>query len=191
MSRVLNSIASRLGLGTPIRNRAFELARKSKSRGRAWWVVTGAAILVSARERKSGVTAADVARAATHGDDEQHKRDALKISKEFRRLSRILGVNVRAHPEQFLPKLAVDLGLPHAVERKAAELLGMVPPKQGSNPRGAAAGSLYTAARILRQRIGQRKVADVAGISEVTLRKVHYALAQDPRIAEQLKEAER
>src|SRR5439155_8305790 len=73
MSRVLNAIASRLGLGQLIRNRALELARKMKTRGRSWWAVTGTTILVAARERGSGITALDVARVAVHGDEKAQK----------------------------------------------------------------------------------------------------------------------
>ena len=187
MSRVLNAIASRLSLGQPVCNRALELARKMKSRGRAWWAVTGTTILLAARERGSGITALDVARVAVHGDEKAQKKAALLISRMFRVANRTLGVRVKATPDQFVAKITTDLGMPREVESKARELLRLLPARQGGSPRVAAAGCVYVAARITGNRIGQRAVADVGHVSEVSLRAVMTRLiAAHPEIAEEM-----
>jgi len=187
MGRVLNEIAGRLGLPRATRDRALHLGRESKSRGRPWWLVTSATLLLASRERNSGLTPLDFARAAVHhADEKEQKRAALKIAREFRRLNTKLGVHVASRPEQFIGKLVTDLGMPREVEAKARELLRLVPPRQGGSPRVTAAGSVYVAARITGNRIGQRAVADVANVSEVSIRKVMTILAAHPQVAKEL-----
>ena len=150
-------------------------------------MVTSASLLLACRERGSGLTPLDFARAAVHhADDKQQKRAALKLSREFRRLNTKLGVHVASRPEQFVGKLVTDLGMPREVESKARELLRLVPPRKGGSPRVTAAGSVYVAARITGNRIGQRAVADVANVSEVSIRKVMTILAAHPQVAKEL-----
>ena len=158
-----------------------------RSRSCPVWLVTSATLLLACRERGSGLTPLDFAKAAVHhADEKQQKGAALKLSREFRRLNRILNVHVSSSPAQFVGKITTDLGMPREVESKARELLRLVPLRQGGSPRVTAAGSVYLSARITGHRIGQRAVADVANVSEVSIRKVMTILAAHPQVAKEL-----
>ncbi len=186
MARTLNEIAGRLGLPKAMRERALNLARRADSRGRPWWLVVSSTLLLAARERGSGLTPLDFAKAAVPGDEKVQKKAALRISRSFRSMNRTLGVGVKSAPEQFVGKLVTDLGMPRAVEAKARELLRLVPLRQGGSPRVAAAGAIYVAAKITGHLIGQRAVGDVASVSEVSIRKVMAILAAHPQVAKEL-----
>src|SRR5439155_17086680 len=138
-----------------------------------------------ARERGSGITALDVARAAQHGDQKQRRKAALRIGRLFASLNRTLGVNVRSTASQFVPLLCSRLDLPQEVEAKAITLVKLVQ-LNGGSPKVAATGSVYMAAILTGRRIGQRAVADAASVSEVSVRKIGNLLKQNQQVGEEL-----
>src|SRR5207247_8005390 len=97
------------------------------------------------------------------------KKVALRIGRESRVLNRVLGLHVVSIPDQFVPRICSDLGLPHEVAMKAVELLRLAPLK-GRSQRVAAAGATYAAALILHRRVAQKAIGAAANVSEVSVR---------------------
>jgi transcription initiation factor TFIIB len=78
-------------------------------------------------------------------------------------------------PREFLPRLssALEVDLPMRIERRAAYLVERIEDAEftiGEHPAGIAAACLYTAVDESGRLVTQVAVADVAGISTVTLR---------------------
>jgi len=77
------------------------------------------------------------------------------------------------HATDFLARLASDLGLPPAVEAKAREMLrdadaaGIT---SGRSPTGLAASAIYVASHDTGHPRTQKKVSEVSGVTEVTIR---------------------
>ncbi len=85
------------------------------------------------------------------------------------------------HPREYLARFASKLDLPRAVERRARELAGQAREAgidNGRNPGGVAAACLYTAAREEGIHLTQKRAADIADVTPVTLRSTYYALTE-------------
>lgn len=82
-------------------------------------------------------------------------------------------------PREYLPRFASELGLPSAVERRATEFVEQLRDNgeiAGRNPSGVAAGCLYTAASEHNYPLTQKKAAEIAGVTPVTLRSTYTNL---------------
>lgn len=183
LSRQIESIGSRLGIGKSVRERALFIGRspRHEHRGRPWSILASAYLLVAARD--SALRSQDFAAVIQVKDAKVATRQIARLSRSLRREMGLSGVR---EPSIFLPRFIGELGLPHGVESAAREVLRLMPVQVGHSPTVAAAAALYTACAIRRVRVGQRRVADVAGCSEVSLRKVHFENLAHPKIAEQL-----
>jgi transcription initiation factor TFIIB len=76
-------------------------------------------------------------------------------------------------PIEYVPRFCTDLNLPTKVQSKAMELLDKTQnhaAMAGRGPTGIAAASIYLAGILMENRRTQREVADVAGVTEVTIR---------------------
>jgi transcription initiation factor TFIIB len=74
---------------------------------------------------------------------------------------------------EYIPRFCTDLSLPVAVQSRAMKLLNDTEGHEalaGRGPTGIAAASIYLAGIIEDNRRTQREVADVAGVTEVTIR---------------------
>ncbi len=120
----------------------------------------------------------------TVGEVTEHARATrAELRAAYDALNRELGLPTGPiDPREYLARFATELDLPASVERRARELgveaaeRGLV---SGRNPAGVAAACLYTAADEAGRSITQRRVADVAGVTPVTLRSTHYDLTDD------------
>jgi transcription initiation factor TFIIB len=85
------------------------------------------------------------------------------------------------HPREYLARFASRLDLPTSVERRARELAERAREEgidNGRNPGGVAAACLYTAAREDGRHLTQKRAADVADVTPVTLRSTYYDLVE-------------
>ncbi|MHA1821469.1 MAG: transcription initiation factor IIB, partial [Promethearchaeota archaeon] len=87
----------------------------------------------------------------------------------------ILGMKYRPiSPEPLIYRFGNELNLSINVQKKAAELLKNATKsglkKMGKDPKGLAAAALYMAAKITPERKTQTQIAEVARVTEVTLR---------------------
>lgn len=97
-----------------------------------------------------------------------------KIGAYYRLLVKKLNIKVKpTTPMDFLSRLASKLGLSGEVEAKAALIIQKCREKgliTGREPTGIAATALYVASIFMGDRRTQRDVAEVSGVTEVTIR---------------------
>ena len=87
-------------------------------------------------------------------------------------------------PEDYIPRFCSGLDLDAEVQAKAYELIAAAQGKEltsGRGPTGIAASIIYTLAFFV-GREGPREVAEVAGVTEVTIRNRYKELIQNLNI---------
>ena len=89
-------------------------------------------------------------------------------------------------PSDYIPRFATQLSLSGEVESKAISIIkkakdnGLI---NGKGPIGIAATALYIASILLGERKSQRDIAEIAGVTEVTIRNRYRELANNLGIA--------
>ncbi len=84
-------------------------------------------------------------------------------------------------PVDYVPRFASELGLSGEVQSRAIEIIEKAMEKgltSGRGPTGVAAAALYIASVLLGERKTQRDVADIAGVTEVTIRNRYKELTE-------------
>ncbi|MDK2782335.1 MAG: transcription initiation factor [Archaeoglobi archaeon] len=84
-------------------------------------------------------------------------------------------------PIDYIPRFCSALGLSSRVQQKAIEILKQAQEKEltsGRGPTGVAAAAIYISSVLCGERRTQREVAEVAGITEVTIRNRYKELAE-------------
>ena len=166
----LNRVASYLGLPDDIRERAALLYRKCVQnnliRGRPIETVVQAVIYATCRQANMPRTLDEIASISGMPKKE--------IGRAYRIISHELGLKIPlTDPVSYVPRYASALKLSGEVQEKAAELLkqamsrGLV---SGRSPTGVSAAAVYIAGALAGERRTQKEVADVAGVTEVTIR---------------------
>ncbi len=97
-----------------------------------------------------------------------------EIGRTYRIMSRYLKLNIMpSKPEDYVNRFCSKLKLSMEARKKATEILKMAEDNDltsGKGPTGVAAAAIYIAALMSQERRTQRSVADVAGVTEVTIR---------------------
>ena len=166
----LDRICSVLGLPANIKESAALLYRKAVEkgliRGRLIESVVAAVLYTVCRQSSIPRTLDEIS--AVSGISKK------EIGRTYRFLKRDLGIKMPlTNPVHYIPRFASELGLSGAVQEKAREILedaigkGLI---SGRGPTGVAAAALYIAGVIKDERKTQKEVADVAGVTEVTIR---------------------
>ncbi len=97
-----------------------------------------------------------------------------EIGRTYRIMSRYLKLNIMpSKPEDYVNRFCSKLKLSMEARKKASEILKMAEDNDltsGKGPTGVAAAAIYIAALMTQERRTQRSVADVAGVTEVTIR---------------------
>jgi transcription initiation factor TFIIB len=96
------------------------------------------------------------------------------VGRAYRRLARELDIDLEpADPHEFVERFAAPFALGERVESAAHDIIEKTVEAglhSGVTPAGVAAAALYLADREHHGRLTQREIADVAGVSEVTIR---------------------
>ncbi|VVB75887.1 Transcription initiation factor IIB [Candidatus Tiddalikarchaeum anstoanum] len=96
------------------------------------------------------------------------------LSRSIRIIVKNLGLSLFNNtPNSYLPKLASDLNLSNETQTKAEKIIQKVSKTSitfGKDPIGVAAASLYIAAKMNKEYITQKIVANAAGITDITVR---------------------
>ena len=96
------------------------------------------------------------------------------IGRNYRFIARELELKLMpTSPRDYVSRFCTTLHLSNDVKFKTIEILEQAAEKEltsGRGPSGLAAASLYIASVFNGERITQREVADVAGVTEVTIR---------------------
>ncbi|MEM4718204.1 MAG: transcription initiation factor IIB [Desulfurococcaceae archaeon] len=166
----LDRLSDLLNLPTYIREEAAKIYReaveKGLVRGRSIESVIAAAIYLACRLRKLPRTLDEI---------EEYSRVSRKeIARCYRLLLRELSIKVTtSDPVDFVPRIAHALGLSGAVVRTAIEILNKAREAGilgGKDPVGLAAAAIYLACEKIGEERSQKEIANVAGVTEVTVR---------------------
>ena len=106
--------------------------------------------------------------------EEVSRVDQREIARTYRYVARELGLDLEpVTPEQFVPRFASELGLSDEAEAMARRVLERTMEQglhSGKSPTGFAAAAIYTATLLCNDRRTQAEIADVAQVTDVTIR---------------------
>jgi transcription initiation factor TFIIB len=178
----LDRLVSQLGASQTVKNTAAVLYRRALERrlirGRSIDAMIAAAVYAACRLREAPCTLDEIA---------HHSRiNRKELGRCYRMLLRRLEVRMPvAKPTNFIPRFAQALGLSGRTQRRAIEILdrakaqGITP---GKDPTGLAASALYISAILEGERRTQREIAQVAHVTEVTVRNRYKELVRELRL---------
>ncbi len=182
----LRRIASRMALPKTTQKEAAYIYRKAVEkkliRGRSIEGVVAASIYAACRMHQNPRTLDDVGR---------HSRTGRKeIGRTFRFLKRQLVLTIGlSNPTDYIPRFCSELKVQKEIELEAQRILASVGSEAmiSRGPTGIAAAAIYLAAKRQKMDRTQSEVAQVAGVTEVTIRNRYKELcshlqldAQDP-----------
>jgi transcription initiation factor TFIIB len=118
-----------------------------------------------------------------------------EIGRTYRFIIRKLGIKVeQSSPKDYVSRFSSVLKLSPKTQNEALAVLKQaedVELTSGRGPAGIAAAALYVAALMNDEKKTQREVADIAGITEVTIRNRYKELIERLDIAEKIKQKEK
>ncbi len=114
-----------------------------------------------------------------------------EIGRTYRFVARELGISIQpSNPIDYIARFASSLKLNPETQSKSVEILEMAQNKEltsGRGPTGIAAAALYVAALMHGEKRTQREVADVAGVTEVTIRNRYKELLEKLKLEKHIK----
>jgi len=174
----LNRVASRLNLPKNVRETAAVVYRKAVDknlcRGRSIEAVVASALYAACRQCNVPRTLDEVAGAT--------KLNRKEVGKTYRYVARQIGLSLNpTTPIDYVPRFGSALSLSGEVQGKAIEIVKEAIKQEltsGRGPTGVSAAALYIASVMAGERRTQREVADVAGVTEVTIRNRYKELVE-------------
>jgi len=182
----LDRIASSMGLPRNVRETAAMVYRKAVNknliRGRSIEGVVAASLYAACRQCNVPRTLDEVASSSRVGRKE--------IGRTYRFMTRELKLKLMpTRPQDYISRFCSELKLSGEVQTKTMEILKDASEKEltsGRGPTGVAAASIYIASILCNERRTQREVADIAGVTEVTIRNRYKELTEKLGIEVQL-----
>jgi len=117
--------------------------------------------------------------------------DKKEVGRTYRFITRELGIRILpSNPIDYLPRFVSALKLSAETQSKAVDILNKAREAEltsGRGPTGIAAASLYVAALMNNEKRTQREVADVAGVTEVTIRNRYKELLKELDLKDKIK----
>jgi transcription initiation factor TFIIB len=174
----IDRISSGMGLPRTVRETAAMIYRKAALknlvRGRSIPGVTAASIYAACRQCHVPRTLDETSIVANISRKE--------IGRTYRFISRELGLKLLpTSPEDYVSRFCSELKLSSDVRAKTIKILQDATHGEltsGRGPTGMAAASLYIACVLCGERRTQREIADIAGVTEVTIRNRYKELTQ-------------
>ncbi len=172
--KLIDDIVAKLELPFSIKEEAARLYREAASkgltRGRSIQSMVAATIYAACRRHKYPITLDEIASMFELREAPQKR----EIARNYRLLVRDLGLEIPViEPERFVYRIASALKLPDQVVVDAIKIVKEVRKRgltAGKDPSGLAAAAVYLAALKHGLRKTQKEVAQVAGVTEVTVR---------------------
>jgi transcription initiation factor TFIIB len=166
----LDRMASALGLPRNVR----DAVDKNLIRGRSIEGVAAAALYAACRQCSVPRTLDEIA--------EVSRVSRKEIGRTYRFISRELGLKLLpTSPIDYVPRFCSGLNLKGEVQSRAVEILRQAGEREltsGRGPTGVAAAAIYISSILGGERRTQREVAEVAGVTEVTIRNRYKELAE-------------
>lgn len=114
-----------------------------------------------------------------------------EIGRTYRFITRELQITILpSNPADYIARFASSLRLQAETQSKAIEILEQAQKSEltsGRGPTGIAAAALYVSALIHGEKRTQREVADVAGVTEVTIRNRYKELLEELKLEKEIK----
>jgi len=188
----LRRVASFLNLPNVVKDEASRIynyvLQRGLVRGRSMESVIAACIYSSCRSYNIPRTLDEISNAS----DVERK----EIGRTYRFIVRKMGIKTTpSSPKDYISRFASVLKLSPKTQNEALKILKNAETSEltsGRGPAGIAAAALYVAALLNDEKKTQREVADVAGITEVTIRNRYKELLERLKLEDKLrlKEAE-
>lgn len=183
----LRRVASFLNLPTVVRDEASRIynfvLQRGLVRGRSMESVIAACIYAACRSYNIPRTLDEISNAS----DVERK----EIGRTYRFIMRKLQIKVTpSSPKDYISRFSSILHLSPKTQNEALKILKKAEISEltsGRGPSGIAAAALYVAALLNDEKKTQREVADVAGITEVTIRNRYKELIDKLGIEDKLK----
>jgi len=121
--------------------------------------------------------------------------DKKEIGRTYRFVTRELGITILpSNPADYIARFASSLKLSAETQSKSIEILEKAQKAEltsGRGPTGIAAAALYVSALIHGEKRTQREVADVAGVTEVTIRNRYKELLDELDLEKEIKKTKK
>ena len=174
----LDRMASGMGLPRNVRETAAMIYRKAVNknliRGRSIEGVVAASLYAACRQCNVPRTLDEIAAASRVGRKE--------IGRTYRFMTRELQLKLMpTSPQDYISRFCSELKLSGEVQSKSIEIIKNANDKEltsGRGPTGVAAAAIYIASILCNERRTQREVADIAGVTEVTIRNRYKELTE-------------
>ncbi len=118
-----------------------------------------------------------------------------EIGRTYRFVTRELGITILpSNPADYIARFASALKLNAETQSRAIEILEKAQKAEltsGRGPTGIAAAALYVSALIHGEKRTQREVADVAGVTEVTIRNRYKELLEELDLEKEIKKTKK
>ena len=118
-----------------------------------------------------------------------------EIGRTYRFVTRELGISILpSNPADYIPRFSSSLKLSPETQSNAVEILEKAQKAEltsGRGPTGIAAAALYVSALIHNEKRTQREVADVAGVTEVTIRNRYKELLDKLKLEKMIKKVKK
>ncbi len=165
-------------------SRIYHMAvQKGLVRGRSMESVVAGAVYAACRKHDVPRTLDELSEASGI--------DRKEIGRTYRFVIRELEIKILpSNPIDYIPRFASELRLTAVTQSRAVEIIEKarsVALTSGRGPTGIAAAALYVAALMNGEKRTQRSVADVAGVTEVTIRNRYKELLKELKLEDQLK----
>jgi len=182
----LQRLVSYLGLPKTLHEEVAKLyeqaLQKGLVRGRSIESIIAALVYSLARDYESPRTLTEISQASGIG-----KRE---LGRTYRYISRKLNIRILpARAETYIPRFSSMLKLSDKVQMRAIKILKKAKQKDvisGKGPCGCAAAAIYIASVLEGERKTQRDVADIVGVTEVTIRNRYKEIAEALDIEEEV-----
>ncbi len=174
----LERMASNLGIPNDVRESAAVIYRKAVKqnmiRGRSIEGVVAGAIYAACRLTNVPRTLDEIASVT--------RVKKKEIGRTYRIMSRYLKLNILpSKPDDYVNRFCSKLKLSAEARRKSNDILKLARDydlTSGKGPTGVAAAAIYIASLMTGERRTQRSVAEVAGVTEVTIRNRYKELTE-------------
>ncbi len=186
----LKRVSSFLKLPSSVEEEAARIytqaVQRGLVRGRSMESVVAGALYTACRRHNIPRTLEEMAEAS--GTDKK------EIGRTYRFVTRELGIKMLpSRPSDYIPRFASALKLSPSTQSYSMKILERARKKaltSGRGPTGIAAAALYVAALMHGEKRTQREVADVAGVTEVTIRNRYKEILDELGLEKELKRAQ-
>jgi transcription initiation factor TFIIB len=166
----IDRMASALGVPRSVREVASVIYRRALNadliRGRSIEGVATSALYAACRQEGLPRSLEEIS--------EVSRVERKEIGRTYRYVSQELGLELKpVDPTKYVPRFASELDLSKNVQSKASEIIETSAEKgllSGKSPTGFAAAAIYAASLLCNEKKTQREVAEVAQVTEVTIR---------------------